>query len=103
MKHEHGVASVSTGEDQRRTRRQRALRAAKVVLSDWTMIDCTIRDQTEEGARLTFAAPTSLPEEFRLSTTLAHKVRPVRLLWQRGLNAGVAFAGPEEDEKHRRP
>ena len=51
-----GLASTAAGN---------ALKDAKVVLSDWTMINCTIRDVNEEGARLVFSGATSLPEEFR--------------------------------------
>ncbi len=90
------AAAASGGSEQRAAHRQRALKAAKVVLSDWTTIDCTLRDLSDEGARLVFAAATSLPEEFRLMIVAAGTIRKVRLLWQRGLSAGVAFAGPEE-------
>ena len=96
MTKEPNAAATSTGAEQRRARRQRALKAAKIVLSDWTTIDCTIRDLNEEGARLVFAGATSLPPEFRVISVAGNTIRPARLLWQRGLAAGVAFAGPEE-------
>jgi hypothetical protein len=35
-------------------------------MSDWTVIDCVIRDLSDAGARLEFAGPTELPQEFRL-------------------------------------
>ena len=95
------AADASGGSEQRGGHRQRALKAAKVVLSDWTMIDCTLRDLSDKGARLVFDGPTSLPKEFRLTVVAASTIRPVRLLWQRGLSAGVAFAGPEEAAPHK--
>ncbi len=95
------AAAAPANSDQRGAHRQRALKAAKVVLSDWTAIDCTLRDVSDKGARLVFAGATSLPEEFRLIIVAAETVRPVRLLWQRGLSAGVAFAGCEEAAPHK--
>ena len=82
--------------DQRRARRQRTLKEGKILLSDWTAIDCTIRDMTPEGAKVVLGGAMSLPEEFRLVTVATATTAPVKLLWQRGLSAGVAFTGPEE-------
>lgn len=95
------AADASDGSEQRGAHRQRALKAARVVLSDWTTIDCTLRDMSDEGARLEFAGATSLPKEFRLTLVAAGTTRPVRLLWQRGLSAGVAFVGPGEAAPHK--
>jgi hypothetical protein len=71
------------------------LKEGKVLLSDWTAIDCTIRDLTPEGARIVIGGATTLPAEFRLVTVATATMVPVKLLWQRGLSAGVAFTGPE--------
>jgi hypothetical protein len=92
----------AAGSEQRRAHRRRALKRAQVVLSDWTMIDCTIRDVNEEGARLDFGGATSLPEEFRLLSTATATIRPARRSWQRGLSAGIVFTGPERPAPARR-
>jgi hypothetical protein len=84
------------GSEHRRLRRQRTLKAAKVVLTDWTTIDCTIRDLNEGGARLVFGDAFTLPGTFRLLTVSTNTIAPVELRWQRGKEAGVAFAGPAE-------
>jgi hypothetical protein len=91
-----GGTPPDDGAHHRSSHRQRTLKAAKVVLTDWTMIDCTIRDISEGGARLVFGDAFSLPEEFRLLIVSTNMIVPVKLLWQRGLNAGVGFTGPEE-------
>jgi len=91
------------GEHNRSAHRQRTLKAAKVVLTDWTTIDCTIRDISATGARLVFSAAFALPETFRVITVMANTIVPVRLLWQRGTAAGVAFTGPEEPATARKP
>ena len=92
----------AAGGEQRRAHRRRALKHAQVVLTDWTMIDCTIRDLNQEGARLDFGGATSLPEEFRLISVATGTIRPARLSWQRGLAAGIVFTGPEEKAPSRR-
>jgi hypothetical protein len=71
-------------------------------LTDWTAIDCLIRDLSEGGARLVFSDTVSLPEEFRLLTVSTNMIVPARLLWQRGLSAGVAFTGPEKPAPARK-
>lgn len=90
------MMATESGPEHRRARRQRTLKEGKVVLSDWTTIDCTIRDINAEGAKIVLGGATSLPPEFRIITVASNTIVPVRLEWQRGLSAGVAFAGPEE-------
>jgi hypothetical protein len=92
------------GEHHRSAHRKRTLKAAKVILTDWTTIDCTIRDISEGGARLVFGDAFKLPEEFRVLIVMTNTVVPAKLLWQRGLTAGVAFTGPEEPvHAHHKP
>ena len=88
--------------DRRRSGRQRTLKEAKVVLSDWTTVDCMIRNRTENGARLVFGGPTTLPRNFELLVISAATLVPVELLWQRGLAAGIAFTGPERPAPPRK-
>lgn len=66
----------------------------KVVLSDWSVIDCRIRDVSEVGARLEFSGPTELPPELRVLIVSSNLIYPAELQWQRGLAAGVRFTGP---------
>lgn len=73
--------------------RRRVLKDAKLVLSDWSVVDCTIRDMSATGARLEFGGPTELPEELRLLVVSSNMLIPARRAWQRGLSAGVRFTG----------
>jgi two-component system cell cycle response regulator len=98
-----GAPASSGGHDNRDSHRRRTLKAAKVVLTDWTTIDCTIRDVSAGGAHLVFGDAFALPETFRLLMVSSNTIVPVRLQWQRGRDAGVAFAGPEEPAPARRP
>ena len=88
--------------DRRALPRRRALKEAKVILSDWTVIDCLIRDITESGAKVAFAGVTELPAEFRLMIVAQNLIVPVELEWQRGLDAGVRLTGPGGNAPPRR-
>ena len=84
-------------DDRRKVPRKRVLKEGKIVYADGLrVLDCTIRDITPEGAKIVLGGATSLPPEFRILTVASNTIVPVRLEWQRGLSAGVAFAGPEE-------
>lgn len=82
--------------EQRASHRRRMLKEGRVILSDSTLLDCTIRDMSESGARIQFGGLTNLPQEFRLLLVSSNTVIPVSLAWQRGELAGVYFTGPEE-------
>jgi hypothetical protein len=99
------TAAGDGGAHHRSTHRKRTLKAAKVVLTDWTTIDCTIRDISKDGVRLVFGDAFTLPQEFRVLIVMTNTIAPVRLLWQRGQTAGVAFTGPEEPAhaRHHKP
>ncbi len=88
--------------DKRISPRRRMLKQGKVVMSDWTVIDCIIRDLSDTGARLEFAGPTELPQEFRLLVVSSNLLIPAALAWQRGLAAGVHFTGPGRDAPPRK-
>jgi hypothetical protein len=95
-----GAAASGSGEH-RLVHRQRTLKRARVILHDRATFDCTIRDMNAGGARLVFGDVVKLPETFRLMNLTADTITPVHLQWQRGMEAGVAFTGPEEpSHKH---
>ncbi len=81
-------------EEHRTSHRRRMLKEGKAVLSDRVVIDCIVRDISEGGARLEFAAPTELPDNFRLLVSSLNLLVPVTPTWRHGLKAGVRFTGP---------
>lgn len=96
-----GEAADPPGKEKRQDRRRRTLKEAKVILSEWSTIDCVIRDLSSGGALLRFGGPTTLPPSFRLLLAQDRTVFPVDLLWQRGLSAGVAITGPAQPAPRR--
>jgi len=81
-------------ETPRASQRRRALKEAKVVMSDWTTIDCVVRDMSETGAKVQFSGPTELPGEVRLLILSSNMLQPAEVAWQRGQSAGLHFTGP---------
>ena len=87
-------------QDRRRSVRHRTLKEAKVVLHDWSTIDCIIRNISEGGAHLDFSDPVALPEHFGVLLVATNTLVPADRVWERGKAAGVRFTGPE---KHAPP
>ena len=51
----------------RETQRQRVLKQGKMLLpNNMSMIDCTVRDLSDTGAKLLCSDPGAIPNEFRL-------------------------------------
>ena len=86
-------------DSRRNEHRRRALKQAKVLLSEWTVLDCLVRDLSDEGARLEFASPVELPESFRVQFMSDNSRRPVEVMWRRGQSVGVRFVGPSQSVK----
>jgi diguanylate cyclase (GGDEF)-like protein len=89
---EGAAAVIGRQEDRRRERRQRMLKRGQIVINELhSVIDCTIRDLTSEGARLRFDGHFAAPEQFDLLISGAGMSKRVRLRWQRGKELGVQF------------
>ena len=79
-------------EERRKNPRQRTLKAAKIVFHDRrTVLDCTARNLTQEGASLTVGNTVSLPDRFRLTIPADKFDRPCRVVWRKADRVGVQF------------
>ena len=86
--------TVEAANNQRGRVRPRVLKTGKIVLNhDWSVIDCTIRDLTELGARLRCSDQVAVPAEFKLLVPSLGTVRPARAVWRSGADIGVVFTG----------
>ena len=88
--------------ERRQAQRLRSLKGAKIVLSDWSTIDCVIREMSDGGARLEFHAMTDLPAEFRLLIVSTNVLVPVARVWQHGHRTGIKFTGPAKPAPARK-
>jgi hypothetical protein len=81
-------------DEKRSSPRAKALREAQIYTSGSTIIDCTVKNMTRNGARVEFAAFTQLPSDFRIHFKNTGETRPAEVAWQRGLVAGIRFTDP---------
>jgi hypothetical protein len=79
--------------ERRRSARMKVLKEGRVLLTDHTAVECTVRDISAGGARLEFACPVELPQAFRLRIVSADLTIPARTAWRRQLEVGVTFTG----------
>ncbi|AWN41432.1 PilZ domain-containing protein [Methylobacterium durans] len=78
------------GIDRRRTERQEVDLPGSVGLANGRRLACAVTDLSGAGARLAFAEIGLLPVRFALRLG-ALAARPVRLVWRRGPEIGIAF------------
>ena len=65
----------------------------KAIISGRAEVECTIRDISSTGARISFRQPTFLPRTFNLRLA-AEGDQKVTVMWQGGVLAGVRFQNP---------
>jgi PilZ domain len=79
-----------TENERRRSQRHRTLKAGKIILSHGTsVIDCTIRNLSPEGASIAVDNAATLPAEFDLEFDGA--TRRCTVAWRRIDRLGVKF------------
>jgi hypothetical protein len=82
-------------DDKRKTPRRRVLKEGKIVYADaMRVIDCTIRDMSEEGARLLIANTLGVPDTFLLYEKSAEALHPATVVWRQNNALGIKFDGP---------
>lgn len=89
-------------DNHRAGQRHRTLKEGKVILSDWTSIDCLVRDMSDVGARLQFGGPTEIPDHVRVLLMSSNRLYPAHVAWRRGQTAGIRFTGPGQDGPARK-
>ena len=78
--------------NKRVAQRLRVLKQGKILLpNNMTVIDCTVRDLSETGAKLLCADPGAIPNDFRLVFTSDRMMRDVKVVWRRPEMLGVHF------------
>ncbi len=83
-------------QESRAEHRSRTLKRGQVRIDGGkSLIDCTIRDLTETGAKLRFEDVFPLPLQFDLFIVDANAVWPAHIAWQKGAEAGVKFLPTE--------
>ena len=90
------TAAQTLNPDRRTFPRHRVLKRGKVVFNtNQSVIDCTVRDLSQGGARIACPQASALPDTFVLVFVSEREVRDVRVAWRRMSEMGVEFvSGP---------
>ncbi len=82
--------------DYRRSHRRIVVEDARIVdkRGGWSLIDCTVRDISEGGAKLQLDPSLEVPASFDLLLVKELEIIPVRIRWRRRAFMGVEFSGP---------
>ena len=71
--------------------RRKVLKAAKIVMDNWTNIDCQIRDVSETGAKIICDSALNTPDEFRLVQLTENTIRGAKVIWRKPQSLGITF------------
>jgi hypothetical protein len=84
-------------EQRRASIRLRTLLEGRVLLgSRLSPVECTVRDISEKGARITFVDLVPLPPEFELHVPKRKISRQVRVVWSNEKSHGLMFVEEQE-------
>jgi hypothetical protein len=85
-----------TDENDRKSARARVLKGAKIVaMKQWTLVDCTVRDMSETGARIVCGDQMAVATEFRFLLPSENSIRDARVIWRRDDAIGIEFTSPK--------
>ncbi len=81
-----------TPDEQRKSGRPRVLLAGRLIYGEAELtIECTIRDRTENGARLKLSGPAVLPPKMTLIEIGSGMAHECEITWRRVPEIGVSF------------
>jgi hypothetical protein len=77
---------------QRASPRSRTLLSGRIILSEGkSVIDCTVRDLSAEGARIRVDEVAIVPAQFYIEIGEDRRRELCRVVWRRPTEVGVAF------------
>ncbi len=84
-------------EERRRVPRHKSLLRGRIYYNNRnSSADCLVRDISTHGARLIFADEMPIPEQLELYIPHREQSYRAHVVWQRGGEAGIAFAVPNQ-------
>jgi hypothetical protein len=83
-----------TATENRRATRHRILKEGKIVmLNNWSVVDCCVRDISETGARIRCKDQSAVPADFKLLLLAENRIRDAHVVWRRDDQLGLQFSG----------
>ncbi len=78
--------------DQRSNKRQRTVLDGRIVFNNrFSLIECTVRDLSDTGARIAFDHAIMIPPEFEIEIPKKSLSLRARVMWSNGKEHGVKF------------
>jgi hypothetical protein len=78
-------------DERRSVPRQRTLKGARIVINDgFSTFQCTVRNLSPAGAKLTLASVVGIPDSFGLALDDGRRFS-CRTIWRTGTEIGVEF------------
>ena len=86
-------------EDRRAEPRRRVLKGGTLTFNKgYGALECTVRNQSDHGARLAFGETAAVPPRFGLRISGDDRVHDARVRWRTMTDIGVYFGGAEAGE-----
>ncbi len=82
--------------ERRKAQRHRVLKTAKLLLTSPKLtLDAVIRDVSDSGVKIQLIHEAVLPDRFEFIFVSEQVRQNARLVWQKGLLAGLELIGPK--------
>ncbi|MCQ8781263.1 PilZ domain-containing protein [Mangrovibrevibacter kandeliae] len=92
------------GAERRTALRTRTLKRAKILFNNhFSTIDCIVRNISDTGALLTLDESVHLPKAFDVRVGEEKDHRPAKLVYRRGMFAGIRFTDIDEEAGPSQP
>jgi hypothetical protein len=89
---DHAARKTYAGENRRAAYRQRVLKGATLSFNQgYSAFECVVRNQSEDGARLSLAETFALPATFRLAIAGEEETRTAHVMWRGPNEIGVSM------------
>ncbi len=81
-----------TQAESRVAKRLRVLKTGKIIVNkSLAVVDCTVRDLSDTGAKLVCAKSGEVPDEFRIVLIQDNTIRDAVVMWRKGEQLGIKF------------
>ena len=89
---DHATRRAYVAEERRLQRRNRVYKGAVITFDKGrSAFECLVRNQSENGAKLTMEQTFALPLSFGLAITVDQTARHARVVWRSPTEVGVRF------------
>src|SRR3712207_7668963 len=79
-------------QDRRKTARRRTYFGGQIEFNQHSsLMDCVVRNVSQDGAKLVFTNTAAVPQEFSLAIPRQNRIFRARMIWRKANEAGVAL------------